>query len=199
MFQVQTWEQHDVDICFDLQFWPISLVISLPSNCAQFYAPPIIDKRAQMCACVQPIYVCVYVCHANQPDELHRWSHRFCSSLIWKFNSSSLNGSKQFFGCDVTLTYLFSAEVPPPTKIMFLSLYSVDLRENRSRYTKNVHERVLWNLVWAFHRQKMSPLTSPIPSFEGQKRGKSDFSLLNEQTQLQSGSNQQLPAAELFV
>jgi len=51
-------------------------------------------------------------------------------------------------GYHVTLTYLFSATV---RRNLVVSLCSVDLRENRSRYRNYFNGQVLGNRVWNFH------------------------------------------------
>ena len=78
----------------------------------------------------------------------------------------------------MTLTYLFSAEVTPSTKIAFFSLCLVDLWENGRRYRNDFNGQLLGNRVWAFQRHQNQPpnLTpSPIWGSKTWKNAKNGF------------------------
>jgi len=121
------------------------------------------DKWAEdvigMCVCM-----CACVCHANQSDLLrpHRWTHHFCSWLIWKVNSAGLIGCKNLWDVTWPWPIYLSPNFARPTKITFFSLASVDFLENRSR-CRNKY-KVLGNWVWAFQRQlSETPYTFTAP------------------------------------
>jgi len=66
------------------------------------------------------------------------------------------------FWCHVTMTYVFSAEITPPTKIALFALFWRFVR-NRSKYRNNFNEQVglLGNLVWAFQKNQNGPQLRP--------------------------------------
>ena len=124
-----------------------------------------------MCVCV-----CVYVCVC------HEVSQTCCGRILRRtaFVLGSFERSiplvwagVKVLPCHVTLTYLFSAEVTPPTKIAFFSLCLVDLWENGRIYRNYFNGQLLEKWVWAFQWQlNQPPQLDPFPHLGGRKHEK---------------------------
>jgi len=151
------------------------------------------------CMCM---HVCLYVCVSRKPAKLIGWSHSFCSWLIWKANSYSCIGCKQFWNIMWPWPIYLAPKWPILRKKRVLAIFDRCVIRTLVISTRLQWISIRKSGMGLSNDTKMSPSTSPNPSFGGrnlkQNSKKSDFGLSHDETLLHSCSDQQLPLAKLF-